>query len=356
MLTIFPMNWEAPHLRYLTTGGGASTSPATMTTSQSSSARPVSPVPSRILASPSATSTVARHSSNVNQRPKLSLQTTSLPITFGKSTTGLSRSLTPSSTASPTILNTFNNAYAAARPLSATDEAPSPSRLPAKALRHAPSYVATGHRDHREGTPYQLPLGVRSILRNSPLPRSSLWQTMSASGVPEGRRVFFPAKKQVSYRFPLEEEIKTVRFVARHSDLSSGPEHDSSQGSESDDPSDSSTPGSDFSSSEDETSAITVTSAPPHPSKKRRKTISSERQIRAAALRDGLQEPDTPRQGRRKRCKWRWTLEPVVGPAAVADPAIAVAKTTDSSSQGIHSTCAPDAPNLTNASERSGCH
>lgn len=342
------MNWEAPHLRHPTTGGGASTSPATMTTSQSSSTRPVSPVPSRIL-SPSA------HSSNIAKRPKLSLQTSSLPITFGKSTTGLSRSLTPSSTASPTILNTFNNAYGAARPLPATDEGSSPSRLPAKALRHAPSYVATGHRDYRDSTPYQQPLGVRSILRNSPLPRSSLWQTMSASSVPEGRRVFFPAKKQVTYRLPLEEEIQTVHFVAKHSDLSSGSEHDSSQGSESDDLSDSSTPGSDFSSSEDESSAVALVSAPPHPSKKKRKTVSSERQIRAAALRDGLQEPDTPRQGRRKRCKWRWTLEPVAGPAAVPDTAVAVAKTTDSSSsQGIHSTCASDTPNLTNASERPG--
>lgn len=125
--------------------------------------------------------------------------------------------------------------------------------------------------------------------------------------------MYFPAKKQVSFRPQLEEEIKTVRFVARHSDIESGSEHDSEVESESDSGSESgSSQSEDHSSSgEDDGDAQNR-----QVRRKKRKSISSERQIRAAALRDGLDDerlagalsaaPES--SGQKRRCKWRWTL------------------------------------------------
>lgn len=273
------------------------------TDGESSSAAPATVQMATTTVTPS-----VKHNTSITKRPRLSLQTSSLPVSCGQET------------ASPTVLNTFNNAYIT-RPLSA-GENPSPTKPSNKCSRYGSPYPFSFRSDN--SVPYQLPLGVRSILRNSPLAKSLRRPSMSmtASGVPESRHVYFPAKKQVSYRFPLEEEIRTVRFVARHSDLSSDSESESGEESESDDGSDSSIPASEDQSSsgedeEEDKPEMGERSPQSQSRRKRRKSVPSERQIRAAALRDGLDgesytswsTPTTPRQSRRKRrCKWRWTL------------------------------------------------
>lgn len=244
-------------------------------------------------------------------RPKLTLQTSSLPVTFGRSTTGLSLSLATGATASPTVHNTFKNAYDAAYPPSATV---SPSRSTSTRFSKPSS-------PYTSSNPYQLPLGVKSILRNSRLERRpSQAAPNGPNGSSSSRRVFFPTKKQVNYRYPLEEEIKTVKYTARHSDIVSDSEAEPSETSSDDD--------SDFSSSSLVSSDTTPSDDEANPSepaadkkKKKRKYRSNERQVRAVALRDGLGDPytsvnsptpQTPLQGRLKRRReWRWTLGPL---------------------------------------------
>lgn len=259
----------------------------------------------------SATPSVTQNTSNT-KRPKLSLQTASLPMTFNNSSTGLARTCT---TASPTVRNTFSNAYETTRPLS-TIESPSPCRLTSKSSRY-PSPFAHNHRTS-ESTPYQQPFGVRSVLRNSPLKKMSVRRQSVSMSAADNRRVLFPVKKQVTFHYQLEEEIRTVRFVARHSDLDSDldsdPEPESEPESEPDSSSESTGSHSDStscSSGEDDGDIKN-----PQPQRKRRKSIPSERKIRAAALRDGLSEnhyaasltaiSQTNRS--KRRCKWRWTL------------------------------------------------
>ncbi|OJJ40623.1 hypothetical protein ASPWEDRAFT_22788 [Aspergillus wentii DTO 134E9] len=248
----------------------------------------------------------------IASRPKLTLQTSSLPQTFGKSTTGLSLSFAAGATASPTVRNTFKNAYDVAHPPSATV---SPSRASSnKFCKPSSPYTTTN-------SPYQLPLGVRSILRNSPLEPSSRRRSGSvatnvANGGSTQRRVLFPAKKQVSYRQPLEEEIRTVRYTARHSDIVAEPPKPREERSDEDSDTNSSLAPSDTSSSDDDAGTKSSLSKL---ERKKRKNMSAEKQIRAVALLDGLEgdsygssTPQTPRQGRvKRRCEWRWTLGPL---------------------------------------------
>ncbi|KAL4808387.1 hypothetical protein BDV18DRAFT_99160 [Aspergillus unguis] len=247
-------------------------------------------------------------------RPKLTLQTSSLPVTFGSSSTGLSLSLAAGSTASPTVRNTFKNAYDMAYPSSATA---SPSRASSSNNRFAkPASPFTS------SNPYQLPLGVKSILRNSQLESSKRRSSITASGPNDfstSRRVYFPTKKHVSYRNPLEEEIKTVKYTARHSDIVSESENESCETS-SDDESDYSTSSlvsSETTPSDDEENTAESTL---DKKKKKRKYRSHERQVRAVALMEGLQDPynptsltpQSPLQGRfKRRREWRWTLGPL---------------------------------------------
>ncbi|CRG92232.1 hypothetical protein PISL3812_09289 [Talaromyces islandicus] len=281
-----------------------SPSPSSAPTANTTTAR------NMIALATSATPSVTQNTT-ITKRPKLSLQTTSLPLTFGTSTTGLARTC---ATASPTVRNTFNNAYEATRPLSTIDS-PSPCRPSnSKGPRYASPYAH--HYRTSDTPPYQQPLGVRSILQNSPLKKLSVRRqsvTMSAGALAENRRVLFPVKKQVSFHCQLEEEIRTVQYVARHSDLDSDHESEPEPESESDNSSDSTGSHSDSHSSSGEDDGD---SKNPLPQRKRRKSIPSERQIRAAALRDGLSEDHyaasltaVSQTGRSKRrCKWRWTL------------------------------------------------
>ncbi|KAJ5815130.1 hypothetical protein N7474_006907 [Penicillium riverlandense] len=318
----------------------------------------------------------------IASRPKLTLQTSSLPRSFGSSSTGLSFSFAAGSGASPTVRNTFRNAYDVATPSSATASPsrtlPTPATIEGSGLGprfstskpSSPYAVANNGNNnnnsnnnnnnnpftynYRSPYPYQQPLGVRSILRNSPLDpaarrRSGSISATSVNGTVGGagtRRVFFPAEKQVSYRYPLEEIIHTERYTASHFDLvlqedveeeeGEGQEQRQKQGhakqeiehptpeQEDDD--------SDYSNlSLSETSASSEESSPDHgqqhnPSslskteRKKRRTLRMERQVRAVALLDGLKEddayaastPQTPRQRRvKRRREWKWTLGPV---------------------------------------------
>ncbi|BCS01181.1 uncharacterized protein AKAW2_51522S [Aspergillus luchuensis] len=287
-------------------------STATTTTSSSSS---------------SSSSASATQQTTISSRPKLTLQTSSLPRTFGTSSTGLSLSLA-AGTASPTVRNTFKNAYEVTGPSSAT-ASPS-SKYPSNQRFSKPSSPFTTH------NPYQLPLGVKSILRNSPLEptcrrRAGSVATTGPNG-PSARRVFFPAKKQVSYRNPLEEEIQTVHYTARHSDLHDEPEPalqpqpqpqpQQPEVTSSDEDSDSNASGcpSDSSTSEDEPEAGLGKKTSSPIKRKKRKHSNAERQVRAVALMDGIAgpsnpgslTPQTPRRKRAKRrCEWRWTLGPL---------------------------------------------
>jgi hypothetical protein len=198
--------------------------------------------------------------------------------------------------------------------------------------------------------PYQLPLGVRSILRNSPLDSAARRRgSISAGGnghTTGTRRVFFPAKKQVSYRCPLEEEIRTERYTAQHLDLlraeavqgeadptpletgpSPSPETEDEKTSDSD-----SSASLSESASGDDTSAdegVRDTSLTNEERKKRR-TLRIERQVRAVALLDGFEAdpyasstPQTPHQGRLKRRReWKWTLGPVGSDSTGADDSV----------------------------------
>jgi hypothetical protein len=272
-------------------------------------------------------------STTITSRPKLTLQTTALPRTFGSSTTGLSFSFAAAPTASPTIRNTFKNAYEVTSPSSATS--------PSKSTRYnKPSspYLLHPNNNIFSRSPYQLPIGVRGILRNSPLESAARRQSGSISAGGNGpngaasRRVFFPAKKQVSYRYPLEEEIRTERYTAQHIDLvteeavqneadtQTPPETcpaPKPEGEKED--TDSSASTSETSPSGDDTSADESVrgSSLSKTERKKRRTMRIERQVRAVALLDGFEAdgsstPQTPRHGRAKRRReWKWTLGPV---------------------------------------------
>lgn len=118
-----------------------------------------------------------------------------------------------------------------------------------------------------------------------------------------------------------------MHYVARHSDLlseESDPDNQKKElqelelkqeqpvqgGSDSDSDSNSSLAPSDSGSDDDQTKLISKSE------RRKRKSLSAERQVRAAALLDGLEgdaygisTPQTPRQGRvKRRREWTWTL------------------------------------------------
>ncbi|KAK2797110.1 hypothetical protein FQN50_009301 [Emmonsiellopsis sp. PD_5] len=349
-------------------GSFSSTPPSSLSSSSSSSSSSSliqeSPSSANMFAQPA--SPAASHHDGApitTKRPKLSLQTSSLPMTFGKSTTALSLALSANCSPSPTVRNTFNNAYdgfrrtASSSPVGLTVSSPKgPSRAGKRGASYLCNYQTTSE------APYQLPLGLRSILRNSPLHTSSSSIRRPSLSVPSGnnssnghsgRKALFPAKRQVRYRFPLDEEIKTVRYVARHSDLSedespSGPsdvdmsseeESDSSLSLSKSSPSDDDEPSSTLTnrtkninstahdtpknSNQPSNSEQTLNPSRQRPRAKRKHSAASERQIRAVALREDHLAPsgaygwdNTPQtpllHKRRKRPReWRWTLGPI---------------------------------------------
>jgi hypothetical protein len=164
-------------------------------------------------------------------RPKLSLNTAQTR-TFGK---GSSLRLETLSAISPTIINTFSNAYEPApqpaassseqkltRPKLSIDssiqykapETPTAvvdtqdSRTPSSAS------ISSASTANSATLPYSNSQILNSILANSPIPRLEPPRKMAA-------RPRFPAEKKVSFRTPLEEEITTTKFTYAHYDVES---------------------------------------------------------------------------------------------------------------------------------------
>ncbi|KAJ4297882.1 hypothetical protein N0V90_005781 [Kalmusia sp. IMI 367209] len=160
----------------------------------------------------------------LSQRPKLRLDTHQVR-TFGK---GSSLRLDTLSAVSPTARNTFSNAYEPPASAAQASGRPSKLRLSIDSSCKDPSTVSTptsastlssaltsASADSATITtiPYKQPHNLRSILSNGPAPLTS--RKMAPA------RPLFPAEKKVSFRLPLEEEIKTVKYTLAHSDIES---------------------------------------------------------------------------------------------------------------------------------------
>jgi hypothetical protein len=266
-------------------------------------------------------------------RPKLSINTEQ-PRILGK---GASLRLETLSAVSPTVRNTFSNAYE--RPSTApTLERPSrpqlsiESNFPAPNSASTPSSASTlsstltsaSNESATITIPYKQPHNLTSILSNSPA-RSIIPRKMASS------RPMFPAEKRVSFRTPLEEEIKTTKYTLAHSDLQSSSATLSSIASTAS----ITTTDSDASASHHSLSLKPVTTASDTSISplqlsldKSISTISSvESSPRAKSPRTGEKRDssssdddsdsaaETPVAGRRKRTRdWRWTLGPVSAP------------------------------------------
>jgi hypothetical protein len=180
------------------------------------------------------------------RRPKLSLNTSSLPSTFGKSTTGLR--LDAPLVASPTARNTFTNAYGSQH-VTSPDTMPPRDHVRPKSRLCLDTSVAPTHQHHPSRSssadscmsatsvtsvstdsslssastndsfdtpiPYRLPFNHRSILTNGP--RGCMRRHKSFSST----RPMFPSPKKVSFRTPLTEDIHNTVFILAHSDIES---------------------------------------------------------------------------------------------------------------------------------------
>lgn len=179
-----------------------------------------------------------------SKRPKLSLNTTNISPVFGKGSTSLR--LETLSATSPTARNTFRNGHdedqsqtqaPATRPQKPTltplatnvetsAETPTPSRieLPDSAdtedYTSASAISATSSASTIDSlpseVPYKLPFNLPSILTNGPIPRTRHRRLSFTQSKP-----MFPAPKKVMFRAPLTEDIKTSKYVLRHSDIES---------------------------------------------------------------------------------------------------------------------------------------
>jgi hypothetical protein len=177
------------------------------------------------------------------KRPKLSLNTASLPSTFGKSTTGLR--LDAPSIASPTARNTFSNAYGSQHVTSPEATTPHQDVRPKSRLCLDTSVAPTHQHSARSSStdscmsatsatsastessisststtdsfdkpiPYRLPFNHHSILTNGP--HGCLRRRKSFSST----RPMFPSPKNVSFRAPLTEDIHNTIYTLAHSDI-----------------------------------------------------------------------------------------------------------------------------------------
>ncbi|KAI4913095.1 uncharacterized protein J4E92_009967 [Alternaria infectoria] len=261
-------------------------------------------------------------------RPKLSINTEQ-PRILGK---GASLRLETLSAVSPTVRNTFSNAYE--RPATApTLQRPSRPQLsiesdvpatsgstsastPSSASTLSSTLTSASHDSATLSIPYKQPHNLVSILSNSPA-RSIIPRKMGSS------RPMFPAEKRVSFRTPLEEEITTTRYTLAHSDIESSVSTLSSLASTA------STTDSDASTSQpslslkalknpSETSisplqlSLISTSSSAESSPRPKSPRTGEKRDSSSSDDDSDSAPETPVAGRRKRTRdWRWTLGPL---------------------------------------------
>ncbi|KAI8934558.1 hypothetical protein NX059_008257 [Plenodomus lindquistii] len=294
-----------------------------------------------------------------SQRPKLCINTEQ-PRIPGKAA---SLRLDLLSAVSPTVRNTFSNAYDQPVAISTSASVPAPAPAPVPALRPTKPRLsidssfpstrstatstpdsastlssaltsASSHQSACVSIPYKQPHNLASILSNSPA-HSMLSRKMTPA------RPMFPAAKRVSFRTPLEEEITTVKYTLAHSDLQSSSSTLSSVASTS---SSSASSGSDAPKSISSLSldsspdiALHITGSPSDPpcilaasTKDTKDTPSQPRAPRIGEKRDSSSSdddsdscPETPVAGRRKRTRdWRWTLGPLAGKGVPSDDEI----------------------------------
>ncbi|USP80694.1 uncharacterized protein yc1106_07968 [Curvularia clavata] len=266
-------------------------------------------------------------------RPKLSINTEQ-PRILGK---GASLRLDTLSAASPTVRNTFTNAYE--RPSTApTLQRPTRPSLsiesnltttpnnnsattPSSASTLSSTLTSASNESATCTIPYKQPHNLTSILTNSPA-RSIIPRNMSSS------RPMFPAEKHVCFRTPLEEEITTTRYTMAHSDLESSISTLSTVSSvASTATTDSNASASHHSlvvntsnnssnasisplqlSLEKSTSSFSSTESSP----RKKGPRTGEKRDSSSSEDDSDSCPETPIAGRRKRTRdWRWTLGPL---------------------------------------------
>ncbi|KAF2115602.1 hypothetical protein BDV96DRAFT_479813, partial [Lophiotrema nucula] len=268
-----------------------------------------------------------RQPESTSQRPQLRLDTQQVR-TFGK---GSSLRLDTLSAVSPTIRNTFSNAYEAApasaapalgRPskpkLSINSSFPEAQSQPSATTPSSASTLAsalTSASSNESATiriPYKQPHNLTSILTNSPA-RQLLPRKMTTT------RPLFPAEKKVSFRLPLEEEIKTTKYTMAHSDLESSMSSSSTVTSIGSSDSDSSAAHHSVAS----TSTVDIPSSPSEPAKptafaslegspRPKGPRTGDKRDSSESESDSDSAPETPVAGRRKRRRaWRWTLGPL---------------------------------------------
>ena len=153
-----------------------------------------------------------------SRRPKLSLETSRLPIHFGrKSTTGVvvgTECETPT-TIRNTYANTFNAIPQSSHPLPELNDSTQQSKPPSSPLPpvevSASSSCSSETSPFSTSIPYSISIGTHSILRNSPLPR----RLVSASSnkpkpmFPTAKRVAFHDKLVQLMPMPLLEDPET---------------------------------------------------------------------------------------------------------------------------------------------------
>ncbi|KAF1852062.1 uncharacterized protein K460DRAFT_351909 [Cucurbitaria berberidis CBS 394.84] len=273
----------------------------------------------------------------VPQRPRLSINTQQTRI-LGKSA---SLRLETLSAVSPTIRNTFSNAYEQPSTAPALERPSSKPRLsidsnfsdansastPNSASTLSSTLTSASNDSATLSIPYKQPHNLASILANSPA-RALLPRKMTPA------RPMFPAEKRVSFRTPLEEEIKTIKYTLAHSDLESSSSTldtiESTSTPESNH-SDASAVDHSLSHSASPSTTFKVTPSPPQLlSDKSPLTLPSlgtspPRSPQAGEKRDSSSSeddsdcPETPVAGRRKRRReWQWTLSPLPGSSKLA--------------------------------------
>ncbi|MCJ1403980.1 hypothetical protein MMC11_007204 [Xylographa trunciseda] len=143
---------------------------------------------------------------SIPKRPKLSLQTSTIPQPFApRSANALSIS---HSSDSPTLRNTCENALRATPAASSSAQmlevSAQPSRPRGFSEFHPSSSSPLSSTETSPSIPYYLPIGARSILRNSPLPPR--YVTATSTRTPHR---MFPPVKRVVFHEKLEELMPT---------------------------------------------------------------------------------------------------------------------------------------------------
>jgi hypothetical protein len=238
------------------------------------------------------------------KKPKLSLKTADLAPTFHGSVSRQA-GINVNTATTPTTFNTFNNTFDLTYRPSPVSTVPSPG--PQFQRRSSVQLSSPITRIPEQPYHLNLPFGVRSILKNSPIPWDIRRPSISASPRVSGRKMFFPAPKKVSFRPELEDEVVTREYVMRHADLSSS-EDEESTASETDDQS--STSNDEEENAEKDPTAMRVDEVPLKGRRKRKSLATSPSPATdgGRGKEDGSRSTSV-RRSKRKRRRWEWSLE-----------------------------------------------